>query len=349
MAELGSDGTDRLTGETPRRMRTGLVLGGGGVLGVAYHAGVLAALQHDLGWDARATDVVVGTSAGSVVAALLRLGASPTDLAAVAVGADPWDTPEALFEPLRRDRPVTPPTRAIPFELPRPRMPDPGLVLRWMMQPWSFNPLDAIVTMLPDGRVDMIEELQLAGSVFDAGWPNEELAICAVRRRDCRQIVFDGSSGIPLYKALAASCAIPGHFAPVRVDGAAYVDGGVRSPTNADALSRRGVDLAIIVAPMAGGSGAATGPEGLLRRYARQKLDAERAALRRAGIRCVVIEPGVDVTQRMGLAFMDDDRSVDVARAAFFDAGDQLRSEPTAEILGPLRGRRPGQRSRTAA
>lgn len=67
----------------------GLVLGGGGVTGMAFHAGVLAALQHDLGWDPNRADVVIGTSAGSVVGALLRNGASTEDLAAWGTGARP--------------------------------------------------------------------------------------------------------------------------------------------------------------------------------------------------------------------------------------------------------------------
>src|SRR6185369_6425583 len=70
-----------------RRMaRIGLVLGAGGVVGHAFHAGVLAALTEKTGWDPRAAEVVVGTSAGSVVGALLRAGASAPDLLARATG-----------------------------------------------------------------------------------------------------------------------------------------------------------------------------------------------------------------------------------------------------------------------
>jgi NTE family protein len=48
-------------------LRVGLVLGGGGVVGVAYHAAALAAIERDLGWEPRPAEVVVGTSAGSLV------------------------------------------------------------------------------------------------------------------------------------------------------------------------------------------------------------------------------------------------------------------------------------------
>ena len=76
-----------LTAEPTKRI--GLVLGGGGIAGMAFHAGVLLALHHDLGWDARDADVIVGTSAGSIVGALLRAGVTPEDLAAWATDATP--------------------------------------------------------------------------------------------------------------------------------------------------------------------------------------------------------------------------------------------------------------------
>src|SRR3954471_4040262 len=65
--------------------RVGLVLGAGGIVGQAFHAGVLAALEHDLGWDARTADVIVGSSAGSVTGSLLRIGVGASDLASAAV------------------------------------------------------------------------------------------------------------------------------------------------------------------------------------------------------------------------------------------------------------------------
>ncbi len=67
--------------------RIGLVLGAGGTVGQPYHAGVLAALEHDLGWDPRTAEIIVGTSAGSVTGTLLRLGVPASDLAAWAVEA----------------------------------------------------------------------------------------------------------------------------------------------------------------------------------------------------------------------------------------------------------------------
>lgn len=320
-------------------MPTALVLGGGGVLGVAYHAGVLAALHHDLGWDARRADVVVGTSAGSLVGALLRLGAAPTDLAAVTVGGEAWDTPAAIVEELRR-RPSPPEPRAFrPSDfLPRPL--DPELLLRWAARPWEFRPLDALVNLLPDGRTDLVEELRLNQGAFGEAWPTPELLVCAVDRRNCQRVVFDRSAGAPLALALAASCAIPGHFAPVRIGGRRYIDGGAHSPTNADVL-RGGVDLAVIVAPMAGEASRLAGPEAAIRHHSRMRLAVERRALRRAGIRSVVFEPRAEVARCMGVAFMDDRRAVDVAREAFLETGEALKGPDVAALLAGLGNRRP--------
>src|SRR5579863_6043295 len=67
----------------------GLVLGAGGVVGQAYQAGVLAALQREIGWDPRAATTIVGTSAGAVTGAALRAGVPGPDLAASLYGAPP--------------------------------------------------------------------------------------------------------------------------------------------------------------------------------------------------------------------------------------------------------------------
>src|SRR5436305_1727548 len=74
-------------GRASAMARVGLVLGAGGIVGQAYHAGVLAALEHDLGWDPRTAEIIVGSSAGSVTGTLLRLGVPAHDLAAFAVEA----------------------------------------------------------------------------------------------------------------------------------------------------------------------------------------------------------------------------------------------------------------------
>ena len=80
----------------PPRVRIGLVLGAGGVVGQAYQFGVLAVLENDCGFDAGDADVIVGTSAGEVTGMLLRLGVAPGDLAAWMVKAPLAEEHEVL-------------------------------------------------------------------------------------------------------------------------------------------------------------------------------------------------------------------------------------------------------------
>ena len=102
------DGTCRHPVEKPR---IGLVLGAGGVVGQAYHSGVLAALEHDYGWDPRTADVIVGTSAGSITGMLLRSGVPASELAAWTVKA-PLTSEGAAAQPaVRRGDPQVRPVR----------------------------------------------------------------------------------------------------------------------------------------------------------------------------------------------------------------------------------------------
>src|SRR5688572_7228447 len=119
--------------------RVGLVLGAGGVAGQAYHAGVLAALEHDLGWDPRTADVIVGTSAGSVTGTLLRLGMKAEDLAAAAVEAPLSIDAEQMLGALGDERPEFPPFGF--GDLFRPwRLPSPALIARMLRRPFAIRP-----------------------------------------------------------------------------------------------------------------------------------------------------------------------------------------------------------------
>ena len=107
--------------------RVGLVLGGGGAVGAAYHAGALAAIEHDLGWDAHDADVIVGTSAGALVGALLRLGAPATDLAALTVGVPVLCARESLAKWVLERPTFAPMTLGNLLHLPR--MPRPSMLI----------------------------------------------------------------------------------------------------------------------------------------------------------------------------------------------------------------------------
>src|SRR3954470_16614265 len=168
--------------------RIGLVLGAGGIVGQAYHAGVLAALEHDLGWDPRRADVIVGSSAGSVTGTLLRLGVPAHDLAAWAVEAPLSVEGAPLLDALGADPPDYPPFG--PADVFRPwRLPSPALLARTARRPWAFRPSVAAMTMLPAGRIDITRHADTLEEVIGDRWP-DGLWICAVRSTDGARVTF---------------------------------------------------------------------------------------------------------------------------------------------------------------
>lgn len=322
-------------GPTATPPRVGLVLGAGGVVGQAYQAGVLVALAHDLGWDPRDAAVIVGTSAGSVTGTLLRLGVPADDLAAWAVEAPLSAETHRLHEALEDEREFP------PLEwrdlLRRWRPPTPALLVRAARRPWRFRAAVAATTLLPTGRHDIEARCAPLDDLSRGTWPRG-LFLCAARRDDGQRIVF-GRPGGPttsLSKAVAASCAIPGYFRPVAIDGRDHVDGGVHSGTNADVLRGEGLDLIIAVAPMGLAQGRARTADLLLRRAAHRRLERELRPLRDAGAPVVQFEPSSDELGAMGLNLMATDRSTAVVQAAFFAAGAHAARADVADRLAGL-------------
>lgn len=318
--------------------RTGLVLGAGGVVGQAYHAGVLAALEHDLGWDPRTAEVVVGSSAGSVTGTLLRLGIPASDLAAWAVEAPLSVESASLIAQLDGEQPDQDFPPMVPGQLLHGwRLPTPALLARVARRPWAFRPAVAAMTLLPSGRIDVAARAEVLQRVTGDRWP-DGLLICAARRNDGGRVVFgrDGSPRATIAEAVAASCAIPGYFAPVRVRGVEYFDGGVHSPTNADVLRHSKLDLVVVVSPMSAAHGRSLSYDGAMRWAAHRRLEREITKLRAAGTTVVRFEPGPRAVLAMGLNAMAVDRSDRVVQQAFFEAGRRASCGHVAERLAPL-------------
>jgi len=314
--------------------RIGLVLGGGGVVGQAYHSGVLAVLQHDFGFDARRADLVVGTSAGSITGTLLRLGVSPEDLAAWTVKAPLSSDDDVLAHLAGTDVPELAPLRPRDL-LSRPAgLPSWHMVRRAVTRPWLFRPLAAGLALLAPGRHDIVAQLAALRELGTGTWP-QQLWITAVRRRDGRRVVFGrpGSPSAPLHLAVAASCSVPGYFAPVEIGGTAYVDGGVHSPTNAALLRGCGLDVAIVVSPMSGPPGLRPDVYAATRRYSARLLAREVRALERAGVRTVVFTPGEAEQRVMGNDMMARDRVDQVLQQSFFAAGARAAERDARELL----------------
>jgi NTE family protein len=302
--------------------RVGLVLGAGGLTGMAQHAGALAALELDLGWDPRTADLIVGTSAGSLTGALLRIGVSSTDLAAWCTGIPVVD---ALHDPLLAA--IRGAESALPAFGPRAllrpwRTPGMALWKRLATERSQVQWISALSTLLPAGAVDLDACRLVLGEVVGDVWP-DGLWICATRRDDGCNTVFGHPDAPPatLSDAVAASCAIPSYFAPVLVNGVNYIDGGCRSSTNADLLGDEGLDVVVVMAPLSTSGRTPVGWDGPLRRWVHRRLGAEVSALRARGTEVVTIEPGSSTRRAMGLNPMNAARADKIMRASFFETG----------------------------
>lgn len=284
-------------------MTFGIVLGAGGQAGEAFHRGVVRAMT-DLGFDPRRADVIVGTSAGSVVASSLRRRAQPP-------GSQAGDAP-----------PPRPRTR---------RSSVLGLVRRPRQ---ALNAL-LLAPEFTNGR-QSVEFLRQGLAGKHERWPAAALFVVAVRRRDGRRVVF-GAPGEPqpdVGAAVAASCAIPAYFTPVTIDGEAYVDGGLHSPTNADVLAGRHLDLVVVSSPMSVQPRSVSRRLDLpLRLLFHGYLVEETWVLRRRRTRVVTIEPDRAVLAVMGVNMMDGRRIDEIEERAYELARSRLRAVPLAQAV----------------
>jgi NTE family protein len=323
---------------SPRRI--GLVLGAGGVVGHAYHAGVLDGLAQATGWDPREAEVIVGTSAGSVVGALLRAGFSAHDLAARSTGDAV--SPEGARLAARAgmgDGPArfpTGPTRRRGL----PRMASPSLLMRAALRPfWMNRPGVMLAGALPAGAVPTELVAAAFRPLFGSDWPERDLWLTAVCLRDGRRVVFgrDGAPPAHVADAVAASCAIPSFFAPVTVGGVDYVDGGAHSPTNADLVSERDLDLVIVSSPMSvAGNRLRPSLDLPARRMCRLYLGQEAARIRRRGVPVVAFQPTGDDLKVMGMNAMNPAHRAPVTKQARASAQRKLERADVRAVLGAL-------------
>jgi len=295
----------------------GLVLGAGGVLGAAWMAGALPALQERLPRPLGELDLIVGTSAGSVLAAALRCGISIDELIAHQRG-EPVGPLEAAAVDGLTGGPWPP--------APRLRLGSARLMLALVLSPHRVHPGVLASAWLPRGRAhhhplrDMVHALHCHAhgvpvSAEPPAWVHRETWIVAVDYHSGRRAVF-GRPGAPparLPDAVVASCSIPGWYQPAVIGGRRYVDGGVRSPTSLGMLARAGVDEVFVLAPMA--SVVADRPrmpherlERQLRALLTMALLREVRALRAAGITVTVLTPGPEDLAVMGVNLMDPRR-----------------------------------------
>jgi NTE family protein len=152
---------------------------------------------------------------------------------------------------------------------------------------------------------------------LSARWDGR-LRITTVDRESGRRVVF-GSPGAPdatVAQAVTASCSVPWLFAPVRIGLREYVDGGVWSPTNADAAPAGRGSHVLCLNPTASLAGTRDAI-GVFRRVSRSAAAVEALALRSRGAEVDVVRPSADSAEEMGLNLMDRRRSAKVLSAGY--------------------------------
>ncbi|HZA76831.1 MAG TPA: patatin-like phospholipase family protein [Acidimicrobiales bacterium] len=225
-----------------------LVLAGGGVTGIAWELGLVVGLsRQDV--DVTAADLILGTSAGSTVGAQIASGVPLTELQAAQLADETSEITVDLDVDEFRAR-----LAELVADAPDPQAAR-ARVGRMALEAKTVP--EAVRRRAIEARLPVHE------------WPAQRLVVTAVDAATGELALLDRDAGVPLVDAVAASCAVPGVWPPVTIDGRRYVDGGARSLANADLAA--GHDRVLVVVPMA-----LEGPY-------REQLDAELAILAETG------------------------------------------------------------------
>jgi NTE family protein len=281
-------------------MKRALVLGGGGVLGVAWESGVAAGLLQ-AGVDLRNVDAIVGTSAGSLVGAQLAAGTMPGPHTATSRSKQSDTKPEnaaiagvSLLDPAKLD------AQALS-----------GVFSLWgKMQLTTLAEAAAIGAIARvvhrDAEAAWIAQICAGVGAGSRAWPACNFLVAAVDTESGQRRLFDRESGVDIGRVLAASCAVPGLFPSVEIEGRLYMDGQVCSSSHADVLLPHAPEEVLIAVPT--NALTARGIGG----HAERMLALEVEHLRNAGCRVHVLTPNQDDAMRIGPNLMDPRRALDV-------------------------------------
>jgi NTE family protein len=332
-----------------------LVLGAGGVMGGAWLTGGLEAIARETGWDPASAEYVVGTSAGSMMAALLASGVPPWFMVAHSNGES--------FEGLNGadGRPASSADRSAgaTFKLHKGLPPmGPGswrLIANSLTAPTEHRPTAVFAGWLPRGFISTEPLKDTIRRVVPEGWADHpNLWIVACDYANGRRVAFgrDDAPRAELADAVAASCAIPGFYRPVEIGGKRYVDGGLWSTSNLDILRNEQLDLVICLNPTSSlHPTLAWNPAERLAAATRgmsgRRLGSEARKLRAKGTGVVLIQPTTEDLEVMGPNLMSRRNRNPVIETAIRTVGEQLREPGNRELLtdlpagNPYRVRRP--------
>jgi NTE family protein len=271
-----------------------LVLGGGGIAGIAWHLGVLTALA-EAGVDTPEADYIVGTSAGATVAAQMASGQP----------LDDW-----------YQRQVDPAKQNVEFRAPGLSIEELFTTMLQIMEevadPAERRRRIGAMALAADTVSEGERRAVVEGRLPIDGWPERRIATVAVDATSGDRHVFDSGSEVDLVDAVAASSAVPGIWPPVTIGGARYIDGGIYSLCNADLAA--GYQRVLILAPMVDDA-----------------LAEERARIESTGV-TFLIQPDTDAVAAFSADPLDPAVRAPSARAGY--AQGQSAAPAVAEFWG---------------
>ena len=285
-----------------------LVLGGGGAAGNAWLIGIIAGLA-EAGLDmTEAADLVIGTSSGATAAAQVRSGIPPAELLTSVLSSP--------VQPVGQDRGQPP---SLPMATVFERMRAIGAAatsaadLRRAMGAFGLESDAILGPAAAEQRRAMV-----AARLPRLEWPDRPMIVVAVNAHTGELAAFDRDSGVELVDAVTAATALPGMVPTHSINGARYVNGGVRSTDNADLAS--GYANVVVLTPLSERSGPL--PPGQFEGLRRSPewgndLASQVEALRKQGSRVEVITPDADSRAAMGTNQMDPATRIPAALAGF--------------------------------
>ena len=305
--------------------------------------GALDALAQETGWDPGSAERIVGTSAGSMIGALVACGVPPWLMAAHSGGEDIEGVMDAGgAEPGSSDR-----SAGAVYKL-HGAVPSLGpgswkLALGSLARPYRHSPVSFVTAWLPRGFISTqpLKDTVQRALGYENGWaPHPGYSAIACDYETGKPVAF-GTPDAPhadLADAVAASCAIPGFYHPVEIEGRRYVDGGMRSTSNLDALLGEDLDVVICLNPMSSlhASAPRTVGERLsfgMRSSAGKMLGSEARRLRASGTDLVILQPTVHDLDVMGTNLMSGARRHEVIERATESVSEHLRECGLGERL----------------
>jgi NTE family protein len=323
------------------------VLGAGGVVGAAWLAGGLEALEAETGWNPARAERIVGTSAGSLMGSLLAAGEAPwrdADDTRPGAGDRLADAGERPEDSDRSGGAGFSLVRGLPWLGPG----SPRLALSALLHPSPQSPMQLVLGLMPQGLISTADVEDVIRRAVPSGWVDHPGLWVVACDYDTGEPTAFGRPAAPpadLADAVAASCAIPSFYHPKTIAGRRYVDGGLHSGSNLDVLVGEDLDLVICLNPTSSRHSVTMGTleeraSALMRSYSGRRLGSEAKRLRATGTEVVLVQPTDADLEVMPTNLMSRRRRREVYETARRTVAAQVRAAGLRGLLGgePARG-----------